>query len=99
VAGGPARPVAGRPLLPGVLKTTRLGYDGPKGEFPVTPVKNKPLFQVFAEQEANLRRSLQPQRRPNPRRAKGTRRRAAPGAPNHASRVVAGRRGGIRPLR
>ena len=29
---------------------TRLGYDGPKGEFPVTPIKNKPLFQVFAEQ-------------------------------------------------
>ncbi|MBC8105119.1 MAG: UTP--glucose-1-phosphate uridylyltransferase [Anaerolineae bacterium] len=29
---------------------TRLGYDGPKGEFPVTPVKKKPLFQVFAEQ-------------------------------------------------
>lgn len=29
---------------------TRLGYEGPKGEFPVTPVKNKPLFQVFAEQ-------------------------------------------------
>jgi UDP-N-acetylglucosamine/UDP-N-acetylgalactosamine diphosphorylase len=29
---------------------TRLGYDGPKGEFPVTPVKNKPLFQLFAEQ-------------------------------------------------
>lgn len=29
---------------------TRLGYDGPKGEFPVTPVKNKPLFQTFAEQ-------------------------------------------------
>src|SRR5262249_3489734 len=29
---------------------TRLGYDGPKGEFPITPVKNKPLFQVFAEQ-------------------------------------------------
>ena len=28
---------------------TRLGYDGPKGTFPVTPVKNKPLFQVFAE--------------------------------------------------
>src|SRR2546421_7136211 len=28
----------------------RLGYDGPKGEVPVTPVKNKPLFQVFAEQ-------------------------------------------------
>src|SRR4051812_45037571 len=29
---------------------TRLGYDGPKGEFPVTPIKNKLLFQVFAEQ-------------------------------------------------
>jgi UDP-N-acetylglucosamine/UDP-N-acetylgalactosamine diphosphorylase len=29
---------------------TRLGYDGPKGQFPVTPVKNKSLFQVFAEQ-------------------------------------------------
>jgi len=29
---------------------TRLGYDGPKGEYPVSPVKNKPLFQVFAEQ-------------------------------------------------
>jgi len=29
---------------------TRLGYDGPKGEFPVTPIKRKPLFQVFAEQ-------------------------------------------------
>jgi UDP-N-acetylglucosamine/UDP-N-acetylgalactosamine diphosphorylase len=29
---------------------TRLGYEGPKGEFPVTPVRNKPLFQVFAEQ-------------------------------------------------
>ncbi len=29
---------------------TRLGYEGPKGEYPVTPIKNKPLFQVFAEQ-------------------------------------------------
>ncbi|MGA2229603.1 MAG: UDPGP type 1 family protein [Tepidisphaeraceae bacterium] len=29
---------------------TRLGYDGPKGQYPVTPIKNKPLFQVFAEQ-------------------------------------------------
>ena len=29
---------------------TRLGYEGPKGEYPVTPVRNKPLFQVFAEQ-------------------------------------------------
>jgi UDP-N-acetylglucosamine/UDP-N-acetylgalactosamine diphosphorylase len=29
---------------------TRLGYDGPKGEYPITPVKNKTFFQVFAEQ-------------------------------------------------
>jgi UDP-N-acetylglucosamine/UDP-N-acetylgalactosamine diphosphorylase len=28
---------------------TRLGWDGPKGTFPITPVKRKPLFQVFAE--------------------------------------------------
>jgi len=28
---------------------TRLGYNGPKGTFPVTPIKQKPLFQVFAE--------------------------------------------------
>ncbi len=28
---------------------TRLGFDGPKGNFPVSPVKNKPLFQLFAE--------------------------------------------------
>lgn len=28
---------------------TRLGYDAPKGTFPVTPLKEKTLFQVFAE--------------------------------------------------
>src|SRR5208283_1914772 len=28
---------------------TRLGYDGPKGTFRVTPVRGRPLFQVFAE--------------------------------------------------
>ena len=28
---------------------TRLGYDGPKGTFPISPVKNKTLFQLFAE--------------------------------------------------
>ena len=28
---------------------TRLGYDGPKGTFAVTPLKQKPLFQVLAE--------------------------------------------------
>lgn len=31
---------------------TRLGYNGPKGTFPVTPVKRKTLFQVFAEKIA-----------------------------------------------
>ncbi len=29
---------------------TRLGYEGPKGTLPVSPIKNKPLFQLFAEQ-------------------------------------------------
>ncbi|HEY5138126.1 MAG TPA: hypothetical protein VIJ25_02235, partial [Methylococcales bacterium] len=28
---------------------TRLGYDGPKGNFPISPVKNKTLFTLFAE--------------------------------------------------
>jgi len=28
---------------------TRLGFDGPKGMFQISPVKNKPLFQLFAE--------------------------------------------------
>ncbi|MFA5204845.1 MAG: UDPGP type 1 family protein [Lentisphaeria bacterium] len=28
---------------------TRLGYDGPKGTFPVSPVRHKTLFQLFAE--------------------------------------------------
>src|ERR1700722_13216499 len=27
---------------------TRLGFDGPKGTFPVTPVTRRPLFEVFA---------------------------------------------------
>jgi UDP-N-acetylglucosamine/UDP-N-acetylgalactosamine diphosphorylase len=36
---------------------TRLGYDGPKGEYPVTPIRNKPLFQVFAEQLHNHSRT------------------------------------------
>lgn len=33
---------------------TRLGYDGPKGTYPVTPLTGKTLFQVFAEK---IRRS------------------------------------------
>ncbi|MGI5924654.1 MAG: UTP--glucose-1-phosphate uridylyltransferase [Lentisphaeria bacterium] len=28
---------------------TRLGYDAPKGTFPVTPIRQKSLFQIFAE--------------------------------------------------
>lgn len=28
---------------------TRLGFDGPKGTFPVTPVRQRTLFQVFAD--------------------------------------------------
>jgi UDP-N-acetylglucosamine/UDP-N-acetylgalactosamine diphosphorylase len=28
---------------------TRLGFDGPKGIFPASPIKKKPLFQLFAE--------------------------------------------------
>jgi UDP-N-acetylglucosamine/UDP-N-acetylgalactosamine diphosphorylase len=28
---------------------TRLGFDGPKGNFPVSPIRNKTLFAIFAE--------------------------------------------------
>jgi UDP-N-acetylglucosamine/UDP-N-acetylgalactosamine diphosphorylase len=28
---------------------TRLGFDGPKGDFPISPVRNKTLFHIFAE--------------------------------------------------
>ncbi len=28
---------------------TRLGFDGPKGDFPISPVENKTLFRIFAE--------------------------------------------------
>ncbi len=31
---------------------TRLGFEGPKGDFPISPVKNKTLFRLFAEQIA-----------------------------------------------
>ncbi len=36
---------------------TRLGYDGPKGMFPISPVKNKSLFQLFAESILSAQRS------------------------------------------
>lgn len=40
---------------------TRLGYDGPKGTFAVTPLKQKSLFQVFAEKiQATGRRHGRP---------------------------------------
>ncbi|MBN2137076.1 MAG: UDPGP type 1 family protein [Sedimentisphaerales bacterium] len=29
---------------------TRLGFPGPKGDLPISPLKNKTLFQIFAEQ-------------------------------------------------
>ncbi len=35
---------------------TRLGYNGPKGCFPVSPVRQKSLFQLFAESIMALRR-------------------------------------------
>lgn len=28
---------------------SRLGFDGPKGAFPISPIRNAPLFQIFAE--------------------------------------------------
>jgi UDP-N-acetylglucosamine/UDP-N-acetylgalactosamine diphosphorylase len=28
---------------------TRLGFDGPKGNFPISPIQNKTLFRIFAE--------------------------------------------------
>jgi UDP-N-acetylglucosamine/UDP-N-acetylgalactosamine diphosphorylase len=30
-------------------QASRLGFDGPKGSFPISPLMKKPLFQVFAE--------------------------------------------------
>lgn len=35
---------------------TRLGFDGPKGAFPVTPIRGKTLFRLFAEMVANAGR-------------------------------------------
>ncbi|MCF7954408.1 MAG: UDPGP type 1 family protein [Phycisphaerae bacterium] len=28
---------------------TRLGFDGPKGDYPISPIKNKTLFRIFGE--------------------------------------------------
>jgi UDP-N-acetylglucosamine/UDP-N-acetylgalactosamine diphosphorylase len=35
---------------------TRLGYDGPKGAFPISPVRSVPLFQLFAESLLGIER-------------------------------------------
>jgi len=40
---------------------TRLGWDAPKGTFPATPIKGKPLFQVFAESILKVRRKYNAQ--------------------------------------
>ena len=54
VAAGEAELRAGRVAAFTVAggQGTRLGYDGPKGTFAVTPVRGKSLFQVFAEKMA-----------------------------------------------
>lgn len=33
---------------------TRLGYDGPKGTYPITPIQNKPFFRYFGEKILRL---------------------------------------------
>jgi UDP-N-acetylglucosamine/UDP-N-acetylgalactosamine diphosphorylase len=38
---------------------TRLGFEGPKGNFPISPVKNKSLFQIFAEMLAAASKKYQ----------------------------------------
>jgi len=38
---------------------TRLGFDGPKGNFPISPVEGKTLFQIFAETIAAVRQKYQ----------------------------------------
>lgn len=40
---------------------SRLGFDGPKGIFPVTPVKQKSLFQLFAEKVLYLNKKYRTQ--------------------------------------
>jgi UDP-N-acetylglucosamine/UDP-N-acetylgalactosamine diphosphorylase len=41
---------------------TRLGFDGPKGDFAISPVKNKTLFRLFAEtiKAAGIKYNFQP---------------------------------------
>jgi UDP-N-acetylglucosamine/UDP-N-acetylgalactosamine diphosphorylase len=39
---------------------TRLGFDGPKGMFKISPVLDKPLFQLFAEYILNCKKRYNP---------------------------------------
>ncbi|MHC4325743.1 MAG: UTP--glucose-1-phosphate uridylyltransferase [Planctomycetota bacterium] len=38
---------------------TRLGFDGPKGNFPISPIKNKTLFRIFADSIAAVSQKYQ----------------------------------------
>ena len=38
---------------------TRLGFDGPKGNFPISPIKNKTLFRIFADSIAAASKKYQ----------------------------------------
>jgi len=38
---------------------TRLGFDGPKGNFPISPIKNRTLFQIFADSIAAVSNKYQ----------------------------------------
>lgn len=38
---------------------TRLGFEGPKGDFPISPVRNRTLFQVFADTIAAVSKRYQ----------------------------------------
>jgi len=40
-------------------QATRLDFEGPKGNFPISPVKNKTLFQIFAETIAAVSQKYQ----------------------------------------
>jgi UDP-N-acetylglucosamine/UDP-N-acetylgalactosamine diphosphorylase len=43
-------------LTPAGGQSTRLGWDGPKGCFPISPLRKAPLFQIFAEKILAARR-------------------------------------------
>jgi len=38
---------------------TRLGFEGPKGNFPISPIKNKTLFRIFADSIAAVSQKYQ----------------------------------------